>query len=101
MSYTLVTVPAARQGLKKLPKPVREYLIQALEVLKENPHQGEPLERPWQAFRSFHTKYNNVSYRVIYEVDRLQKLIILHYAATRENFYKELRRLRLKPLGNS
>ncbi len=101
MAYALVTVPVSRQHLKKLPRPVRAHLVAALNVLKDHPYTGEQLNPPWRAFRSFHTKYHTVAYRVIYEVDEGHKAIIIRAAGTRENFYKELRQLRLKPLASS
>jgi mRNA-degrading endonuclease RelE of RelBE toxin-antitoxin system len=99
MAYRLVTVPAARKSFKKLPREARKSLIDRLEILKTNPQAGEQLERPWQVFRSFHALLAGVQYRAVYEVDLRQRLIIIRYAATRENFYKELRRLKLKPLS--
>ena len=99
MTYQLVTVPAARKSFKKHPREVRKSLIDRLEVLKTNPQTGEQLERPWQTLRSFHAVLAGVQYRAVYEVDQRQHLIIIRYAATRENFYKELRRLKLKPLA--
>lgn len=41
----------------------------------------------------------NSDYRIVYEVIPEKLDIVIHYLATRENFYKELTRLRLKP-GN-
>ena len=96
MVYKIVTVPAARKSLKKLPKPVQKHLIEKLHALKANSSAGEQLERPFQAFRSFHTIIRGTHYRVVYEVDQKQQHIIIRYAATRENFYKQLRRLKLK-----
>lgn len=98
MVYQLLTVPTSRQALKKLPLDVRKRLLEALEVLQENPRYGQQLEPPWQAFRSFHTKYQNTQYRVIYEVDDKKQLILLRFAGPRENFYKKVRQLKLKPL---
>ena len=99
MAYQLLTVPAARKSFKKLPTEIRKGLVDRLEILKTKPQAGEQLERPWQMFRSFHAVLAGVQYRVVYEVDQRQHLVIIRYAATRENFYKELRRLKLKRLA--
>ena len=99
MAYQRVTVPAARKSFKKLPKRVRQALIERLDTLKSNLHSGEQLERPWHMFRSVHAVLKGIHYRAVYEVDLQNQLVIIRYAASRENFYKELRRLKLKPLA--
>lgn len=99
MVYQLVTVPAVRKSLKKLPKDIRRQLFERMQSLSTQPYAGEQLERPWQVFRSFHAVLHGVQYRVVYEVDSTQRLIIVRYAASRENFYKELRRLKMKSLA--
>lgn len=98
-TYQLVTVAPARRALKKLPHPVRKHLVKESQVLTTNPNHGERLEGQWRFLRSFHTVYRRTHYRVIYEVDTRGKHIIIRYAATRENFYKTLRQLKLKPLS--
>ena len=98
MGYKIVTVPASQRALKKLPKNIRKQLIKAAESLKDNPLLGEKLNHPFQNFRSFHIKHNNTQYRVVYEVQAKRKYIVIRYAASRENFYKELRRLNPKPI---
>jgi mRNA-degrading endonuclease RelE of RelBE toxin-antitoxin system len=97
--YQLATVPASRQALRKLPRPVREHLVAAMQALAHNPYKGEQLQPPFRQFRSFHTTFANTQYRLVYEVDDVNRQIILRYAASRENFYRDLRHLNLKPLA--
>jgi mRNA-degrading endonuclease RelE of RelBE toxin-antitoxin system len=98
MAYQLVTIPSARRALKKLPLAVRKHLIDAIQPLTENPQIGDQLQGNWRFLRSFHTVYRRTDYRIAYEVDKKNNQIIIRFAASRENFYKELRRLKLKPL---
>jgi mRNA-degrading endonuclease RelE of RelBE toxin-antitoxin system len=98
MSYRLVTVPASRKALKKLPRTVRENLIQALQILCENPVAGESLQGEYGFLWSFHYRYQTIEYRVVYEVLERQQEIVIRHAATRENFYKQLKEMKLKPL---
>jgi mRNA-degrading endonuclease RelE of RelBE toxin-antitoxin system len=100
MAYQILTLPAAHQALKKLPREVREHILQTVALLKDHPQAGKQLDRPWRTFRSLHTKYKNTQYRIVYEVGQERKIVVLRYAGSRENFYKELRRLRLKPLAS-
>ncbi len=95
MVYELVTTPAARRALKKLPRDVRAHLIDILQNATQDPLHSPALKAPWYFLRSLHTRYKNTDYRVAYEVKNQQ--IIIHYAASRENFYRTLRQLRLRP----
>lgn len=98
MAYQLVTVPATRRVLKKLPRNVRKHLINKVQILVENPHYGEQLEGHWRFLRALHTRYKGTDYRVVYEVDNTTKQIIIRFTASRENFYRRLREMKLKPL---
>jgi mRNA-degrading endonuclease RelE of RelBE toxin-antitoxin system len=96
MSYELFTTPSGQRSLRKLPRNVREYLFEELQVLKTDPLTGEQLKGALRSLRSFHTKLNNTHYRVAYEVKSKDQSIVVWYAATRETFYAELQRLNLK-----
>ena len=41
--YALVVTPSAKRSLKKLPRRVREDLIEAVNILTTNPYIGEKL----------------------------------------------------------
>lgn len=99
MRYQLVTVPASRQAIKKLPRNVREHIINTVQILTTEPEKGEQLQPPLRSFRSIHTTFSNTQYRIVYEVDVSNQQIIIRYAAPRENFYRDLRHLKLKPLA--
>lgn len=96
MAYQLFTLPLARRALKKLPKTVRQHLVNEVSTLAKNPHQHDVLEGQWRFLRSFHLVFKRTHYRVVYEINESKKQIYIHYAATRENFYRTLRRLKLK-----
>jgi len=100
MPYQVVTVPAARRALKKLPKPVRKHIVKAVKPLATKPYLGERLEDQWRFLRSFHTVYRRTHYRVAYEVDEKRKEVIVRVARTRENFYRSLRKMKLKSLAS-
>lgn len=91
--YQIVTTPSGKRSLKKLPVSVRQDLLQASKILQTQPLAGEKLSGPLNFLYSFHFKAKNVNYRLAYTIDLSQKLIIVHFADTRENFYEKLRRL--------
>ena len=98
MAYQLVTLPVVRRSLRRLPSDVRAHLIEAMQVLCTQPLYGEALKQEWHFLRSFHTRYKGTDYRVVYEVDERGQQIILRYAASRENFYRKLHAMNLKPV---
>jgi mRNA-degrading endonuclease RelE of RelBE toxin-antitoxin system len=98
--HTILSTPSARRSLKKLPKSVKKHLLKELQILKHNPTKGEKLNPPLGFLRSLHTRFKNSDYRVVYEVIQVidkKNEILVHFAASRENFYKQLLRLNLKP----
>lgn len=91
--YERVITPSAKRSLKKLPRPIREALVDATAILETDPYAGEKLSGALYFLYSFHFKSKNVEYRVAYTIDDEKTLIIVHFAHTRENFYEKLRRL--------
>lgn len=98
MEYQLVTVPPARRALKKLPRDVRQHLLEAAQALRSQPYKGEQLRQELRFLHSFHTVYRRTHYRVIYEIDEKNKQVLIRYAASRENFYRSLHEMKLKSL---
>lgn len=97
--YTVLTVPPARKSFKKLPPQIRSAIVEKLQILSTRPMMGEPLDPPLQRFRSFHLSLSGSQYRVMYCVVTAKREVVVCYAGTRENFYKEARRLNLKNLA--
>ena len=91
--YKLVVTPSGKRSLKKLPRKVREDLLEAATILQANPVAGERLSGSLHFLYSFHFKSGNIEYRLAYTIDRGQALVIIHFGHTRENFYDKLRRL--------
>jgi mRNA-degrading endonuclease RelE of RelBE toxin-antitoxin system len=94
--FTVYLVPTGTKSFKKLPDAVKTHLKQELQTLEVNPMQaGEKLKGKYSQFYSFHAKFKGVEYRVIYRAYPVQKEVIIVYAASRENLYRDLERLRL------
>ena len=91
--YRRVVTASAHRSLKRLPRLVREDLLRVTEILEDNPLAGDKLSGPLHFLYSLHFKSNNVNYRVAYTIDHDKRLIEVHLADTRENFYLKLRRL--------
>lgn len=91
--FQRVITPSAKRSLKKLPLKLREEIINATKILEKTPLTGEKLTGSLGFLYSFHFKYQDVHYRVVYTINLEQKLIIIHFTAKRENFYERLRAL--------
>lgn len=98
MSYKLVTIPTARKSLKKLPRHIRADIVRALQGLSDDPYLGEILRGEFRQLRSYHLKLQNVQYRVVYHVLEDKQEVVVIYADSRENFYRDLKQLNIKEL---
>lgn len=95
-TYTIYTTPSGKRSFDKLPQDVKEHLVGEFQTLKTNPLKGEKLKGALGFLRSLHTRFIASDYRVAYEVVEKNLEIVIHYIASRENFYKQLSRLNLK-----
>ncbi|MBI2591384.1 MAG: type II toxin-antitoxin system RelE/ParE family toxin [Candidatus Brennerbacteria bacterium] len=91
--YRRVITPSAKRSLKKLPFSVRKTLVDSTKILESDPYAGEKLSGSLRFLYSFHFKVSNIQYRVAYTINQNDKLIIMHFAHTRENFYEKLHHL--------
>jgi len=91
--YARVTTSTGKRSIKKLPIQVREVLIEKSKILETNPTVGEKLSGSLYFLYSFHFKHKGVDYRFAYTIEEEKKLIEIHFADVRENFYQKLRRI--------
>jgi len=99
MAYILEITSAALRQAKKLPKNVRQAIVQKSEGLSKNPLIGEKLRGKYSFLRSFHFSFKGTQYRVIYETDHRLKKIYVRLVDSRENLYRNLDKMKLKPLS--
>lgn len=93
MVYTLQIDSTAFRLFRKLPKDVKDKIIDKVEVLKQNPLAGQPLKGKYKVLRSLHFSYKGSAYRVIYQVFPNTSTVIVRLAGTRENIYRRLDRI--------
>jgi mRNA-degrading endonuclease RelE of RelBE toxin-antitoxin system len=90
--YTLLTTPAARKSIRKLPKHVQKYIKQELFTLSDHPEKGKRLHGEFKWLHSLRIVFRRTHYRAAYEIDHQSQEITVHFVGTRENFYVDLRR---------
>ena len=97
MVYTLQIDNAAFKVFRKLSKDVKEKMLEESEVLKTNPLAGEPLKGKYKFLRSLHFSFKGSAYRVVYQVLSQTATVMVRLAATRENIYRRLDEMKIKP----
>jgi mRNA-degrading endonuclease RelE of RelBE toxin-antitoxin system len=100
MHYQVTMTSPAHRMFRKLPPNVRKQLVSQAQKLAKNPQLGEQLEGVLRPFRSLHTTFKGTHYRIVYEVNTRLKEIVVRGVGPRENLYKKLRRMKLKPLSS-
>lgn len=83
VSYT----PSAAKGIRRLDPQVRARVRAAVEVLRENPLRGKPLQLTLQGLRSWRTGDWRIVYRVVEQ--RLEVLVVA--VGHRREVYDRLR----------
>lgn len=84
--YRVYVTPSARKEAKKLPKPVREAVVEASRTLESDPFAGERLTGSLHILYSFHFTLMQSQYRIAYSIDHPHQLVIVHLIHARENF---------------
>ncbi|MFC1961121.1 type II toxin-antitoxin system RelE/ParE family toxin [Chloroflexota bacterium] len=96
MKYRLLATRTFDKGAKRLSKDARTTIETEVFVLASDPRRGEALRHELKGLRSFHLKFNNTHYRIIYSINETTREVELRWVGSRENLYKEVRRLNLK-----
>jgi mRNA interferase RelE/StbE len=92
-SYRLLLTNTAEKSQKKLDKPLRLKLKEALAKLMHTPLQlGEALKQPLTGVYSHHITYQGVEWRIAYTINDSFKEVIVVHIGSHENFYKSLKR---------
>ena len=96
MRYIVYATPTSQRALRKLPEAVKAHLLGEIKALATHPLQNPSLQGGSRFLRSLHTRFRATDYRIAYEVDQKKREVAIHYVSTRENFYRKLRKLKLK-----
>jgi len=82
--YLLKIKQSALKELQKLDKPDRVRLIDAIDKLPENPHVGKLLKGEFSGLRRLRVG----SFRIIYEINDGEVLILILRVAHRKDVYR-------------
>jgi mRNA-degrading endonuclease RelE of RelBE toxin-antitoxin system len=98
MAYTVQISSTAQRLARKLPKDVRRAIVLHAKKLAAKPHAGEKLKGRLSFLYSYHFNHEGVSYRIIYEISQKRRQVFIRLASSRENVYRKLSKMRVKPL---
>jgi mRNA-degrading endonuclease RelE of RelBE toxin-antitoxin system len=90
--YQVMLANKAATSIKKLDKPLKLQLKQALERLATDPIAlGEQLRQPLSMLRSHHVRYKGLEWRIGYQVNEETHTIFVVLIGPHENFYRTLK----------
>jgi mRNA-degrading endonuclease RelE of RelBE toxin-antitoxin system len=98
MVYTLQIDNAAFRLFRKLPKRVQKQFLKKAQELKTNPLKAQTLKGEYRFLHSLHFSFRGTAYRLIYQVLPRTSTVIVRLAASRENIYRRLKQMKIKPL---
>jgi len=78
--------PEVAEIIRHLPPEVKRGVKQALRVLSDDPEAGEPLRRELAGL----WKYRIRRYRIVYAIDRQQRLLHIVAVGLRRGIYEEV-----------
>jgi mRNA interferase RelE/StbE len=84
VSYSLRIKRSALKEIQALPNPERLRIVEAIDRLPENPHVGKLLKGDLSGLRRIRTG----DYRIVYEIDEGQVLVLVLCVAHRKNVYR-------------
>lgn len=96
MSYrhSLYLTRTADKGQRKLDKPLRERIRDALLQISQDPENlGERLTSPLQSLYSHHIRYQGREFRIAYQIHTESRSVMVVLIGHHENFYKRLKNL--------
>lgn len=93
-AYTLFLTRSADKAQRKLDKPLRALIRNALMRLLQYPFDlGEALRSPLGGVYSHHITYQGKEFRIAYQVDTQAQRLIVLLIGPHENFYRKLQNL--------
>ncbi|MBM3238815.1 type II toxin-antitoxin system RelE/ParE family toxin [Candidatus Poribacteria bacterium] len=88
MNFEVKLTDTAQKELRRLPEKVKRQVANALDALEKDPRAGSPLQWQLKGYWSYHTG----NYRVVYEIDDLNKVVLVEHIKHRKDVYRDMQR---------
>jgi len=93
-SWTVCLTRTADKAQRKLDKPLRVLIRNALLRLSEDPiRQGERLSQPLSRLYTHHITYQGKEFRIAFELNPEAQVVTVVLIGPHENFYRKLKNL--------
>lgn len=89
MTYRVVLSPHAASDYKKLPPEIKPDIQTAIDALTHNPLTGGKIKALKGRLRHY-WRYRVGDYRVVYAVDRTQRVVYIDYVQHRRDVYRDI-----------
>lgn len=93
--YEIVFKNLCKKDFKKLDQDAQKFIrYVCLKKITDNPQDvgGKLQGNAFKGYLAYKTRYKSVDYRIIYKIKDNELIIIFVMIASRENFYKRLKR---------
>jgi addiction module RelE/StbE family toxin len=91
--YQLRFATAVKKDLRKLDKALQHELHTVhFPALQQDPFQANPLSQELRGLWSYHIKHKGHPYRIVYEIDREARVVLVIMIGPRGRFYEALKR---------
>ncbi len=90
MIYNPVYLSSFEKDVKRIDKPLRKKIKDAVDEILENPFSADELTGDLKGFLSYHFRLQSVYYRIAFKIDG-NNIVFIKFGK-RENFYEELKR---------
>jgi mRNA interferase RelE/StbE len=84
VTFRLLYSETCHSQIKKLHPTLKPIIRARLDLLKNKPFSGKPLERELSGYRSFRAR----RFRIIYKVNEPDRIIEIHYVGHRKDVYE-------------
>lgn len=89
--YQVHALKAVRKDLKKLSKKAADKIVSfGLPQISKNPYAGLLLSGKFRNYWKYVFRYKGVSYRIVYQVSKNEKVVLVIAIGPREKFYERL-----------
>ena len=88
MNFNVKLTSTAQKELRRLPSKIRQQVANALDAIEKDPRTGSPLHWQLKGYWSYHTG----NYRIVYEIDDDNKIVIVEHIKHRKDVYRDMLR---------
>ncbi len=91
-NWRLEICSSALRDIKRLGTVAENEIDRHFSIIKSNPFAGEPLHGVLHGFWKYPFNLRGTSYRIVYQIIKKKKVVLIIMVGSRESFYQRLRK---------